>query len=423
MRLNFEEIMRAFVYADQAHSGQLRAGTEIPAIQHPRQVGILCLMHTYDQELGIAGFLHDVVDTTAVTPEDIRERFGERVADIVAACSEQDRSLSWKERKSRTIASLRHASRDVKVVVCADKLHDLLTMLEEHELAGERYWEHFEQGREEQERYYRELVESIGSDGVDKEELHWFLEAAVDCLFGAVAPHKEAFLLQHLQWLRGPNRLGMIYCTDRVQRDVSDLAMFGEKVYINVCSPVKVHIAFDPKLHAVNTTEVGFVDDQHNSLLRIDIDDRTCKFLERYYDDILALVHEHTCMNLNYFAGIIEDHNLFGLEPGHYLVKPTDDGLDITFNRIDDRSRGEYIISLAFDDYGEQKPASELSRGVAKFFFYNLLKNEELAECFIGVRTEANGLTLTREMPLTPLPEPEQVADQTEAHQVHQEGK
>lgn len=412
MNLIFEEIMKAFVYVDHAHSGQLRAGTNLPAIQHPRQVGILCLMHTYDQELGIAGFLHDVVDTTAVTLAEIRERFGDRVANIVEACSEPDKSLSWEERKLHTIETLRHASRDVKVVVCADKLQDLLTMLEEHELTGDRYWDRFEQRREEQGGYYRELVESIGSDGFDKEELHWFLEAAVECLFGTVDPHKEAFLLQHLQWLRGPNRIGMIYCTDRVQRDVSDLAMFGERVYINVCSPVKVHIAFDPKRYETSQISVDFVDDDNNSLMRIDIGERTCKFLERYYDDILALVHEHTCINLDYFVGIVEDDNLFGLESGHYLVVPTDDGRDITINRIDEQSRGEHSISLAFFDYGEQKMPGELSRGVAKFYFCKLLENKDLADFFVSVRTDADGLILTREMPLTPLPDTEQTADQ-----------
>lgn len=416
MNLNFEEIMKAFVAADQAYSGQLREGTDIPAIQHPRQVGILCLMHTYDQELCIAGFLHDVVEDTAVTLDQIRQKFGDRVAGIVEACSELNR-LPALQRP----ASLSHASRDVKVVVCADKLHKLLTMLEEYALAGGQLWDSLTWGRDCQERYYRELMQSIGSDGFEKEELFWFLEAAVECLFSNGSQEKEAFLLRHLQWLRGPNRIAMIYFTDTFQHDVSNLAMFGEKVYVNVCSPIKVHISFDSKLYENNTTEVGFIDDDEHSLMRIEIDDRMCKFIERYYIDLLDLVHFHTCTNLNYFVGVIEELNLLELEPGHYLMRPTEDGLSMTATRIDDRSRGEHPISLVFDDYGEHKPASELSKGVAKFFFNNLLKNEEVAECFVGVHSEAGGLFITQEMPLTPPPSPEQIAEQTQASQADQE--
>jgi hypothetical protein len=421
MNLNYEEIMKAFIYADHAHSGRLRTGTGIPAIQHPRQVGILCLMHTCDQELCIAGFLHEAVDSTAVTLEEIRERFGDRIADIVAACSEHDLPVPWQERKNHIIESLRHTSRDIKVVACANELHNLLTMLEQHELEGDKLWERLDRGRDEQEQFYRELVKSIGSDGFEQEELHWFLEAAVECLFGSGSPEKGAFLLRHLQWLRGPNRISMIYFTDTFQHNIGNLAMFGERINVNISSPIKMHISFDPELYEASMITVGFIDDDEHSLMRIEIDDRMCKFIERYYIDLLDLVHFHTCTNLNYFVGVIEELNLLELEPGHYLMGPTEDGLSMTTTRIDDRSKGEHPISLVFDDYGEHKPASELSKGVAKFFFNNLLKNEEVAECFVGVRSEAGGLFITQDMPLAPPPSPEQIADQSQIPQADQE--
>jgi len=151
----------AIVTAARAHKNQIRKGSGIPYITHPFSVGMLLLREGCPDEVVAAGILHDTVEDTSITLENIRENFGDRVASIVRDCSEPDRSLSWEERKRHTIEFLKTAPPEVKLVACADKLHNIRTMVREYEDMGNRLWERFKRGRSSQAWYYRGLVESL----------------------------------------------------------------------------------------------------------------------------------------------------------------------------------------------------------------------------------------------------------------------
>lgn len=102
-------IQKAIVFATQKHEGQKRKGTDIPYIVHPMEVmQILTDMHC-EEAVIIAGILHDTLEDTDTTPEEIREAFGENVLAIVQTESE-DKSKTWKERKQRTVDELTEAS-------------------------------------------------------------------------------------------------------------------------------------------------------------------------------------------------------------------------------------------------------------------------------------------------------------------------
>ena len=85
----------AIEVAARAHRDQLRKGTDVPYITHPYGVGLMLARAGYDEEVIAAGILHDTVEDTDVTPEQVRETFGARVADIVRGRSEQDKDLPW----------------------------------------------------------------------------------------------------------------------------------------------------------------------------------------------------------------------------------------------------------------------------------------------------------------------------------------
>ena len=70
---------------------------------------------TDDPEMIAAALLHDVVEDTGVTEEEIRERFGSRVACLVANETE-DKTKSWRERKGATIQHLKSAPREIKIL-------------------------------------------------------------------------------------------------------------------------------------------------------------------------------------------------------------------------------------------------------------------------------------------------------------------
>jgi (p)ppGpp synthase/HD superfamily hydrolase len=112
----------------------------------------------------VAGILHDTLEDTDATAEDIRERFGEDILRIVRAESE-DKSKSWKERKRDTIDHLAVSPLDVRLVCCADKLSNLRSMAADRKAVGEKLWERFNAGKEDIQWYYKGIVAALGLSG------------------------------------------------------------------------------------------------------------------------------------------------------------------------------------------------------------------------------------------------------------------
>jgi len=158
----FEE---ALVYATEVHRGQSRKGTAVPYVSHLLGVCSLVLEDGGGEDEAIAALLHDAVEDGGGRPrlDDIRWRFGDRVAEIVWACSDTDETPKppWKERKTRYIAHLREAGPDARRVSCADKLHNARSILRDYRVLGERVWDRFSASAEDNLWYYRELVEAF----------------------------------------------------------------------------------------------------------------------------------------------------------------------------------------------------------------------------------------------------------------------
>jgi (p)ppGpp synthase/HD superfamily hydrolase len=106
----------------------------------------------------IAGILHDTLEDTNATQEEIENLFGSDVLSIVRSETE-DKTKSWKERKSHTIEHLKSASLEVKLVCCADKLANLMDMSFDFSKIGEKLWERFNapNGKADIAWYYTEM--------------------------------------------------------------------------------------------------------------------------------------------------------------------------------------------------------------------------------------------------------------------------
>jgi GTP pyrophosphokinase len=158
----FEE---ALAYATGVHAGQARTGPSVPYVSHVLAVCALVLEDGGGEDEAIAALLHDAVEDGGGRPrlDDIRRRFGDRVADIVWACSDSDETPKppWKERKTRYVAHLREASPEARRVSCADKLHNARSILRDYRVHGERLWERFSASAEENLWYYRALLEAF----------------------------------------------------------------------------------------------------------------------------------------------------------------------------------------------------------------------------------------------------------------------
>jgi GTP pyrophosphokinase len=159
----------ALAYATEVHAGQSRKGTTVPYVTHVLGVCALVLEDGGGEDEAIAALLHDAVEDGGGPPvlAEIRRRFGERVAEIVWACSDTDERPKppWKERKARYIDHIRVAGPDARRVSCADKLHNARSILRDYRLEGERLWKRFNAPPEEQLWYYRSLVEAFEQPG------------------------------------------------------------------------------------------------------------------------------------------------------------------------------------------------------------------------------------------------------------------
>jgi (p)ppGpp synthase/HD superfamily hydrolase len=176
----------AIELAAKAHEGQVRKGTDIPYVSHPYAVAMMLARAGLSEEIITGGVLHDTVEDTYVTLDDIRAMFGEHVASIVEGCSEPDKSAPWEERKRHTLEYLRTAPWEIRVVSCADKLHNIRTIAAEHDRQGDAIWSRFKRGRQEQEWYYRGLVASLCDTPADGPEIPFCpaLREEVERLFG-----------------------------------------------------------------------------------------------------------------------------------------------------------------------------------------------------------------------------------------------
>lgn len=142
---------QAIVFAVNAHSGMVRKGTQNPYILHPLEAASIVGTMTTDREVIAAAVLHDVVEDTDVTIEMIRQQFGQRVAELVDAESENKRAdqpaaATWKLRKQETLDHL-NAEKDpaVKMITLGDKLSNLRSMYRESLTMGDKLWERFNQ--------------------------------------------------------------------------------------------------------------------------------------------------------------------------------------------------------------------------------------------------------------------------------------
>lgn len=165
--LDTELLDRAIVFAVRAHAGTERRGKGFPYIIHPMEAVEIVATMTPDQELLAAAALHDTVEDTNVTIEQIRTEFGERVASLVAADSDIEvsgvsREESWRIRKQATIDRLAGASRDAKIVALGDKLSNMRAIARDYAVQGDALWNLFRmKDRKDHEWHYRGLATSL----------------------------------------------------------------------------------------------------------------------------------------------------------------------------------------------------------------------------------------------------------------------
>ena len=165
--LNTELLDRAILFAVKAHAGTERRGKGFPYIVHPMEAMEIVATITPDQELLAAAALHDTVEDTNVTIEEIRDQFGERVANLVAAESDvfiegKSEEETWHARKQAAMDRLAAAPHDAKIVALGDKLSNMRAIARDYAMMGDKLWDIFHaKDPSDHEWHYRGLANSL----------------------------------------------------------------------------------------------------------------------------------------------------------------------------------------------------------------------------------------------------------------------
>ncbi len=158
--MNIKE--KAKEFAILAHKGQVRkSDKEKPMIIHPINVGLILEEYEFDDNVVASGYLHDVIEDTKYSEEDILRLFNEDITSLVVSASEMDKTLSWEERKQHTIDSIKNLDLRHKAIICADKISNLEDLIILKEINGKLDFSNFNRNFDSQKWYYENIYKSL----------------------------------------------------------------------------------------------------------------------------------------------------------------------------------------------------------------------------------------------------------------------
>lgn len=160
-----ELVSEAIAFAVKAHDGMRRKKSSAPYILHPMEAAVIVGTMTDDQNLIAAAALHDVVEDAGITIEEIEERFGKRVRELVQSETEDKRdhlppAETWRIRKEESLAVLKNTEDlGVLMVWLGDKLANMRAIYRDFKVEGVTMWQRFNQKDvNEQAWYYRSIA-------------------------------------------------------------------------------------------------------------------------------------------------------------------------------------------------------------------------------------------------------------------------
>lgn len=175
----------AYKMAKSAHKGQTRKIDGSDMFSHPEEVANILKGAGFDEDVQIAGLLHDTIEDTDMAESDVLECFGNRVLWIVLSNTE-NKELSWEDRKQHTIDHVTDLDVECRSLLIADKYSNLLDLSRAIEKHGDDVFKKFKRGREQQAWYFGSIADRMFI-GLGKHEIPEFYNdyrELVDRVFG-----------------------------------------------------------------------------------------------------------------------------------------------------------------------------------------------------------------------------------------------
>jgi len=180
---------KAISYTLQLHDRQKRKGDRVtPYAVHPISVAMLLSRYTDDEDIIIAGFLHDAIEDTWYRSSNMEKDFGKRVTKIVEEVTEKNPNAPWEQRKMQYLMDIKNKSSEACLVMCADKIHNLRSLSYAYASIGEEIWKRFNASKEKKLWFYEAIYKEVKKKfrhGLIRELHHAIKE------FKGIKPEKE----------------------------------------------------------------------------------------------------------------------------------------------------------------------------------------------------------------------------------------
>jgi len=168
-----EKYTKALTFAKEKHGNQKRKVSGAPYIEHPIRVAEILIEQGAKEEQVIAALLHDVIEDTPCTREEIEKEFGERVLELVDLCTDEEYEdpttrENWEERKAQVVEKVKTINIDAVLIKTADKLANNTSLKEDLKQYGEKTWSYFHANKEQKRRHqgamHKVFAERLGKD-------------------------------------------------------------------------------------------------------------------------------------------------------------------------------------------------------------------------------------------------------------------
>lgn len=152
--------LEALEFVKNYHSKQVRDTSGRPYLNHCLEVARIIHKYKYSEEYVLAGLLHDTVENTEATFDQIESKFGEEVTNIVRGVTEDnDPTLSWTDRKLKYIQTVSRGSEGIIVVSAVDKFHNVTEIFQDWLKIGDMIFLRYNESKEKHKWFFRSLTE------------------------------------------------------------------------------------------------------------------------------------------------------------------------------------------------------------------------------------------------------------------------
>lgn len=173
-------INTALKFAYKKHTGQTRKITNEKYFFHPIEVSLKVAQYTTDEDTIVAAILHDTLEDTDTSEDEIKSIFGENILNIILECSEKDKSKEWKTRKIQMLKSYSTLSKEACLIILSDKICNLNNIYYHND---DNVWDYFNADKEEQKWLYESSLSILKLNHYDYIELYQELEQLVHKIF------------------------------------------------------------------------------------------------------------------------------------------------------------------------------------------------------------------------------------------------